>query len=95
MAWDPNLENDSQSHRRADSNCVTTNKESQSDSLATTQEQFSAALATIPTIPESMKLASFPAHWEGPDCWCRPHVDCRPGEMVVRHRDLHNGEFDS
>jgi len=76
-------------------NFVAMNKELQFDTMATAQEQFSAVLAMIHTIPEGMRLASFPAHWEGPDCWCRPQIVCRPGEIVVRHRDLHKGEFDS
>lgn len=67
----------------------------QPDAVATQQEQFSAVLAMIHTIPEGMRLASFPAHWEGPDCWCRPHIVDRPGEILVQHRDLHKGEFDS
>jgi hypothetical protein len=71
------------------------NKESRVDTLATAQEQFSAILAMIHTIPEGMRLATFPAHWDGPDCWCRPQVVCSPDQTYVRHRDLQNGEFDT
>jgi hypothetical protein len=66
----------------------------QSDTRETVQEQFSAILAMIHTIPEGMTLASFPEHWEGPSCWCRPKIVCCRGEILVRHRDLQNGEFD-
>ena len=58
-------------------------------------DEVSSILSVVQTIPDGVRLAVFPSHWEGADCWCRPHVDFVLGEFVVHHKNLAIGEFDT
>jgi hypothetical protein len=58
-------------------------------------EDLSAMLAVVAAIPDGMRLADFPTHCEGPECWCRPWVVVLLGEIIVHHKNLDKGEFDS
>ena len=55
----------------------------------------SAMLAVVDAIPDGMRLAEFPSHFEGAECWCRPRIAFVPGEIVVHHKNLAIGEFDT
>ena len=63
--------------------------------LVRAQEYLEEQLEIIESIPEGMWVNSFPAHDESPLCWCRPRVTFLLGEMVLEHKNLLNGEFDS
>jgi hypothetical protein len=58
-------------------------------------EELSEMLAIVSAIPDGISLASFPSHVEGPDCWCRPKVTFSADAMIVSHKDLSQGDFDS
>ena len=58
-------------------------------------EDLSEMLDIVSAIPDGMSLASFPSHSEGADCWCRPRVSFSADVMVVSHKDLSRGDFDS
>jgi len=58
-------------------------------------DDLSAMLAVTAAIPDGIRLAEFPTHCVGPACWCRPQVAFVPGEIVVYHKNLDRGEFDS
>jgi hypothetical protein len=58
-------------------------------------EYPSSVLAEIGSIPDGMHLLEFPAHYEGASCWCRPEVIATDAVLVINHRDLRKGEFDS
>ena len=58
-------------------------------------EDVSEMLAIVSAIPDGISLASFPSHAEGPECWCRPKVTFSADMMIVRHKDLSQGDFDS
>lgn len=68
--------------------------EHQSDQEFTT-EYLSSVLAEIGSIPEEMHLLEFPAHYEGANCWCRPEVIATDAVLVINHKDLRKGDFDS
>jgi hypothetical protein len=59
------------------------------------REQPPALFDVIEAIPDGIRLAYFPSHCEGVECWCRPQVDIFGGEVLVRHKNLADGEFDS
>jgi hypothetical protein len=59
------------------------------------QEDISEMLDIVSAIPDGMSLASFPSHCEGADCWCRPRVTFSADVMIVSHKDLSRGDFDS
>ncbi len=62
---------------------------------ALSYEDLSGLCEIINALPEGIRLARFPEHCEGPQCWCRPRVIWLvPGDTEVRHKDLANGEFD-
>jgi hypothetical protein len=63
--------------------------------LISPEEYLSEQLEIIDAIPEGMRLNSFPSHDDSSLCWCRPHVVFYAGELVLCHKDLLNGEFDS
>jgi hypothetical protein len=42
-----------------------------------------------------MHLLEFPSHYEGTNCWCRPEVIATDTVLVINHKDLRRGEFDS
>ena len=69
------------------------------ESKATTpwpvHEDLSEMLDIVSAIPDGMSLASFPSHCEGADCWCRPKVTFSADAMIVSHKDLSRGDFDS
>ena len=50
--------------------------------------------AIISAIPDGMRLANFPTHCEGAQCWCRPKVIFGQCMITVTHKDLGCGEFD-
>jgi hypothetical protein len=52
-------------------------------------------LAIVSAIPDGIRLANFPGHTEGVDCWCRPTVTFEVDVMIVNHKDLSRGDFDS
>ena len=56
---------------------------------------LSEMLALIDAIPDGMHLANFPNHMEGVECWCRPRVSFEVDELIVDHKDLSRGDFDS
>ena len=58
-------------------------------------EDLSEMLAIVSAIPDGISLASFPTHTEGADCWCRPRVTFSADAMIVSHKDLSQGDFDS
>jgi hypothetical protein len=58
-------------------------------------EDLSEMLAIVGAIPDGISLASFPTHSEGADCWCRPRVTFSADAMIVSHKDLTRGDFDS
>ena len=49
----------------------------------------------VDAIPDGIRLAEFPVHGVGAQCWCRPYVSFVPGAIIVRHKNLDRGEFDS
>lgn len=51
--------------------------------------------AEVEAIPDGVRLAEFPTHCVGAQCWCRPYVSLVPGAIIVRHKNLDRGEFDS
>ncbi len=51
--------------------------------------------SVVDAIPDGIRLAEFPSHCTGAGCWCRPYVSFVVGAIIVRHKDLDNGEFDS
>jgi len=58
-------------------------------------EDLRQILAIVGAIPEGIRLAEFPVHSDGAECWCRPRIAYVPGEIFVDHKNLENGEFDS
>jgi hypothetical protein len=58
-------------------------------------EDLSEMLAIVSAIPDGISLASFPTHSEGAECWCRPRVTFSADVMIVSHKDLSRGDFDS
>jgi len=58
-------------------------------------DDVSSMLAVLGAIPDGLSLFNFPGHWEGTDCWCRPHVTVLGDSVIVSHKDLEKGEFDS
>jgi hypothetical protein len=68
--------------------------EPQSDQ-AFTLEYLSLVLAEIGSIPDGMHLLEFPSHYEGANCWCRPKVIATDAMLLINHKDLRRGEFDS
>jgi len=60
-----------------------------------TPEYVPAILAEINSIPDGIHLVNFPSHYDAPDCWCRPTVVGIEGLILVSHKDLNRGEFDS
>jgi hypothetical protein len=58
-------------------------------------DDLSSMLAVVGAIPDGLSLFNFPGHWEGTDCWCRPHVTVIGDSIIVSHKDLEKGEFDS
>jgi hypothetical protein len=58
-------------------------------------EDPSEMLAIVRAIPDGVHLANFPNHLEGPDCWCRPYVIFTADMLIVSHKDLSHGDFDS
>src|SRR5439155_7925790 len=63
--------------------------------LSLVDEDLRQILAIVSAIPEGVRLAEFPVHCEGAECWCRPRIAYVPGEILVDHKNLANGEFDS
>jgi hypothetical protein len=57
-------------------------------------EDLSAMLAVVRAIPDGLRLATFPSHCEGAECWCRPRVVFEVGTIRVNHKDLLKGDFD-
>jgi len=55
--------------------------------------ELSTLLEVLYTIPDGTRLADFPSHYEGADCWCRPRVDVVLG--MIHHKNLAEGQFDS
>ena len=51
-------------------------------------------LAIVSAIPDGIRLAQFPSHSEGIDCWCRPRITFSLDTMIVSHKDLSQGDFD-
>ena len=51
-------------------------------------------LALHRAIPDGIRLAYFPSHCEGAECWCRPRVVLEIAAIRVHHKDLLNGDFD-
>jgi len=68
--------------------------EPQSDQVFTL-EYLSLVLAEIGSIPDGMHLLEFPSHYEGANCWCRPKVIATDAMLLINHKDLRRGEFDS
>jgi hypothetical protein len=60
-----------------------------------TPEYVPAILAEINSIPDGIHLVNFPGHYDTSDCWCRPTVVAIEGLILVNHKDLNRGEFDS
>lgn len=58
-------------------------------------EELSAMLDVLDAIPDGIQWAYFPSHCEGAECWCRPRIDVVIGEILVHHKNLAKGEFDS
>lgn len=58
-------------------------------------EDLEAMLAVVAAIPDGIRLSEFPTHCEGAECWCRPQVVVALGEIVVYHKNLDRGEFDT
>ncbi len=58
-------------------------------------DELSAMLAVVDAIPDGIRLAEYPGHCVGAECWCRPYVSLVPGAIVVRHKNLDKREFDS
>jgi hypothetical protein len=60
-----------------------------------TCEDLSEMLAIVNAIPDGVRLVDFPGHMEGADCWCRPKLSFSADLMIVSHKDLSRGDFDS
>jgi len=58
-------------------------------------EELSTMLDILDAIPDGMHLADFPGHCESAECWCRPQVDVVLGKILVHHKNLAEGQFDS
>lgn len=58
-------------------------------------EDLCGMLATLSAIPDGILLANFPCHQVGPDCWCRPRLTYVVDSVIVSHKDLTQGDFDS
>lgn len=58
-------------------------------------EETTSLLDVLDAIPDGSRLADFPGHYEGADCWCRPRVDVVLGMILVHHKNLAEGQFDS
>jgi hypothetical protein len=56
---------------------------------------LSEMLAIVSAIPDGISLTDFPSHSEGLECWCRPRVAFAIDMMIVSHKDLNQGDFDS
>jgi len=57
-------------------------------------EDLSTMLAVVRAIPDGIRLATFPSHCEGAECWCRPRVVVEVATIRIDHKDLLNGDFD-
>lgn len=57
-------------------------------------DDVSEMRAVLGAIPNGIRLAHFPTHCEGPQCWCRPKVILGCCVVTVTHKDLSHGEFD-
>jgi hypothetical protein len=71
------------------------NTDCQLCALPPLDEDLSVVLAVVDAIPEGMRVTEFPAHCRGPECWCRPRIAYALGQILVSHKNLANGEFDS
>lgn len=60
-----------------------------------TVEYLPSVLAEIGLIPDGMHLLDYPGHYDGANCWCRPEVIAAGSVLVINHKDLRRGEFDS
>ena len=58
-------------------------------------EDLAEMLAAFSAIPEGILLANFPRHQAGPDCWCRPRLTYTTDSVIITHKDLSQGDFDS
>jgi hypothetical protein len=58
-------------------------------------EDTAEVLAAVSAIPDGIRLARFPGHTKGPECWCRPKVTFSADTIIVSHKDLNQGDFDS
>jgi hypothetical protein len=68
---------------------------SEPDCESPTPEYVPAILAEIDSIPDGIHLVSFPGHYNGADCWCRPIVVAVESAVSINHKNLGRGEFDS
>jgi len=69
-------------------------EEAQSDQEFTL-EQLPSVLAEISSIPDGIHLLDYPGHYDGANCWCRPEIIATGTMLVINHKDLRRGEFDS
>lgn len=58
-------------------------------------EDLSEIIDVLNAIPDGVRLADFPGHGSGAECWCRPRIDSALGQILVHHKNLAKGEFDS
>jgi len=52
-------------------------------------------LEIIHAIPDGIRLANYPSHDETSFCWCHPRPRWGHHGMLLAHKDLTSGEFDS
>ena len=58
-------------------------------------EDLMEMVAIVRAIPDGIRLAHFPSHFKGTECWCRPQIIFAVGSIVINHKYLAKGEFDS
>ena len=58
-------------------------------------EDLSEMLAIVGAIPDGIRLVNFPNHVDGSECWCRPRLSFTADMIIVDHKDLARGDFDS